>query len=91
MAKESGKRSRGPRSSNAEKIELLLSFVDRAETAFALADEVKQQLSFIGNSGNSNSTLTSLGLTSIALKLVTSTGRHPLNGVIMAVNKTKAK
>jgi hypothetical protein len=37
-AKETRKRSRGPRSSDAEKIESLLCFIDGAETAFALAN-----------------------------------------------------
>ena len=90
-AKEPGKRSRGPRNSDAEKIELLLSFVDRTETAFALTDNVKQYLSSIGNSGNSNSTPTSLGLVIEALKLVTSTDIQQLNGTRTAINNAKAK
>ena len=48
-AKEARKRSHGPRSSDTEKIELLLCFINRAETAFALANDVIQYLSSICN------------------------------------------
>ena len=61
---ETRKRSRGLRSSDAEKIESLLCFIDNSETAFALADDVIQYLSSIGN----------LGLAVEALRLVSSAG-----------------
>ena len=80
-AKETRKRSRGPRSSDAEKIESLLCFIDGAETAFALADDVIQYLSSIGN----------LGLAVEALRLVTTTGTHQLNAIRKEVDYTKAK
>jgi hypothetical protein len=41
-AKETRKQSRGSQGSNEKKIELLLCFIDDAETAFALANDVKQ-------------------------------------------------
>ena len=41
-AKEARKRNRGPQSSDAEKIELLLCFIDSAGTVFALAVNVIQ-------------------------------------------------
>ena len=40
-AKEPGKRRRGPRSSDAEKVESLLCFIVGAEIAFALVDDAK--------------------------------------------------
>ena len=49
LAKETGKRKRGPRNSNAAKIEALLSHVDGAETAFQLAEDVVRYLSAIEN------------------------------------------
>lgn len=69
----------------------MLSLVDRAETAFVLTDTVKQYLSSIGNSRNSNSTPTSLSLAIGVLKLVTYTCGHHLNGMRTAVNNTKVK
>ena len=41
-AKEARKRSHGPRISGAEKIKLLLCFIDGAETAFTLANDAIQ-------------------------------------------------
>ena len=43
-AKQSGKRSCGLGSSNAEKIKLLLCLVDDAEIGFALVDDAKRYL-----------------------------------------------
>lgn len=48
---------------------------------FTLADNANEYLLSIGNSGNSNSTLASLGLAAKVLELVISTGRYQLNGV----------
>ena len=59
-AKGSGKRSRGPKSSDAEKVESLLCFLDGAEISFALVDDAKRYLSFISNVGNSKRTPTKL-------------------------------
>ena len=71
LAKETRKRSYGPRSSNAEKIKSLLCFVNSAETVFALANGVIQHLSSIVN----------LGFAGEALKPVSSTGTYQLNAI----------
>ena len=90
-AKESSKRSRGPRSSDAEKVESLLCFVDGAETAFALVDDAKRYLSSIGNAKNSSGTSASLGIAVEALHLAITAGRRQLKGARLAINNTNAK
>ena len=84
-AKETGKRKRGPRNSDAAKIEALLSHVDGAETAFQLAEDVVRYLSAIKNAPPS------LGLAIEALKLVASAGRQQVEAMRSEVNNTKAK
>ena len=53
FAQELGKRSRGLQSSDAEKVESFLCFVDGTETGFALVDDAKRHPLSIGNVGNS--------------------------------------
>ena len=90
-AKEPGKRSRGPRSSDAEKVESLLCFVDGAEIAFALVDDAKRYLLSIGNVGNSNGPLASVGIVIEALNHAINAGRRQLKGARLAINNTSAK
>ena len=84
-AKEAGKRKRGPRNSDAAKIEALLSHVDGAETAFQLTEDVVRYLSAIENAPPS------LGLAIEALKLVASAGRQQTEAMRLEVNNTKSK
>ena len=90
-AKEPGKRSRGPRSSDAEKVESLLCFIDGAEIAFALVDDAKRYLLSIGNVGNSNGPLASFGIVIEALNHAINAGRRQLKGARLAINNTSAK
>ena len=90
-AKQSGKRSRGPRSSDAEKVESLLCFVDGAEIAFALVDDAKRYLSSISNVGNSNGPSASVDIAIEALNLALAAGRRQLKGTRLAVDNTSAK
>ena len=60
---------------------MLLCFINGAETAFALADDVIQYLSSIGN----------LGLAVEALRLVITTDMHQLNAIRREVDYTKSK
>ena len=62
LANEQGKRSRGPRSSDAEKVESVLCFIGGTETAFALVGDAKCYLSSIGNIRNSNRPTASVGI-----------------------------
>ena len=66
-AKESRKRDRRERFSDAEKVELVFSSIDRAKAALLLVDEVVLYLSSASNSGNA--------LAVEALKLASSAGR----------------
>jgi hypothetical protein len=90
-AKGSGKRSRGPKSSDAEKVESLLCFLDGAEIAFTLVDNAKRYLSSISNVGNSNGLLASVDITIEALNLALAAGRRQLKGARLAVDNTSAK
>ena len=75
------KRSCGLQSSDAEKIKSLLYFTNGVETVFALAANVIQYISSVGN----------LGLTVEALRLISFTGTHQLNATQKEVDYTKAK
>ena len=91
LTKQSGKRSCGLRSSNTKKIESLLCFVDGAEIVFALVNNAKRYLSFIGNVGNSNSPLLSVGIMIESLHLAMAAGRRQLKGTQLAVDNTSTK
>ena len=84
-AKETGKRKRGQRNSDAAMIEALLSHVDGTETAFQMAEDVVRYLSTIENAPPS------LGLAIEALKLATSAGRQQTEAMRLEVNNTKSK
>ena len=90
-AKGSGKRSRGPKSSDAEKVESLLCFLDGAEIAFALVDDAKRYLSSISSVGNSNGPSASVDIAIEALNLALAAGRRQLKGTRLAVDNTRAK
>jgi hypothetical protein len=91
LAKELGKHSYGSRSSNAKKVELLLCFVDCVEIVFALVNNAKRYLSFIGNVGNSDSSLLSVDIMIESLHLAIAAGRRQLKGTTLAVDNTRVK
>ena len=84
-AKNVSKRKRGPRDSDAEKIESLLSLIDGAETAFQLVADVMRYLSAVEHAPPS------LGLAVEALKFVTFAGKRQTESMRSAINSTKAK
>jgi flagellar hook-length control protein FliK len=86
-----GKRSRGPQNSDAEKVALLLYFVDGGEIAFALVNTATRYLSSISNVGNSNGPSASVDIAIEALNLALAAGRRQLKGTRLAVDNTSAK
>ena len=69
----------------------LLCFVDGAEIAFALVNDTKRYLSFIGNVGKSNGPSASVGVAIEALELAIVAGRRQLKGARLAISNTSAK
>ena len=84
-AKNVSKRKRGPRDSDAEKIESLLSLIDGAETAFQLVADVMRYLSAVEHAPPS------LGLAVEALKFATFAGKRQTESMRSAIDSTKAK
>ena len=82
-AKESRKRDRRERFSDAEKVELVFSSIDRAKAALLLVDKVVLFLSSASNSGNA--------LAVEALKLAPSAGRKQFEQIRWAMSNTKSK
>ena len=82
-AKESRKRDRRERFSDAEKVELVFSSIDRAKAALLLVDKVVLYLSSASNSGNA--------LAVDALKLASSAGRKQFEQIRWAMSNTKSK
>ena len=62
LTKESGKHSHSLRSSDADKVESLLCFIDGTDAAFALVNGAKRHLSSIGNVRNSDGPLATIGI-----------------------------
>ena len=69
----------------------MLCFVNGVEIAFALVNDAKQYLLSIGNVGNSNGSLASVGIAIEALHLAIVAGRRQLKGAKLAINNTSAK
>lgn len=85
-SKDLNKRNRGPRMSDAAKIESLNASADGVEALFALVDNVRQCLSSVANGGNA-----SLSLPIDTLQFIASAGRQQLSDIRAAMNNTSAK
>ena len=92
LAKSSKKRSRGAKSSNSEKIEMLYQLVDNVKCLFLLVYDVSQYL--LSTSKNSLTDRQQSLPTNLAidvLQFVLSEGKHQLKRMQAVTNNTKAK
>ena len=87
-ARSSGKRSRGPRSSDAQKVESVFACIDRIESLFGLTEDLRL---FLDAMSNSNASHGSLRPAINALEFISSAGKDQIVRLRSATNNTSAK